>query len=380
MKNIFSSILLLVICQIAIGQIPGTPKIMFKSAYPQTFTISATTSDISSANLTSHVMNNGQTTVTESGILWGTSTPTYISSTNGNVATTSSNTGTITCTLSGLTPGINYFIVAYAITTAGTTYGNVISYEHAVVVSPVTGKKWMAVNLGANNYPANIDDQTGAGDLYQWGRASDGHEKARPLVYLPEQYFNNQGNYVALWVPDNGHRYEYSSSSTVQPLEAEYYENEKERYHRLFIIDRTTNDNNDPNGYNGGMKIDRTTAYGDWLTNFNNTLWQGVNGTNNPCPSGFRIPTATEFDNETALTNRTTAFASFLKLPSTGYRNNNTNFGRSYISLVANGYYWTSTTNYTSFNGSTMYQFLSSTKSKPNTVRATGAAVRCIKN
>jgi hypothetical protein len=385
MKNIFSSILLLVICQIAIGQIPGTPKIMFKSAYPQTFTISATTSDISSANLTSYVIDNGQTQVTESGILWGTSTPTYISSTNGNVATTNSNTGTITCTLSGLTPGINYFIVAYAITTAGTTYGNVISYEHAVVVSPVTGKKWMAVNLGANNYPANIDDQTGAGDMYQWGRFSDGHEKARPLVYLPEQYFNQSGNYVPLWVPANGHRYEWSSSSTVQPLEAEYYENEKDRYHRLFIIDRTNKDVNDPDGYNGGNVIRGTTnpttpnTVGDWLTNFNNNLWQGLNGINNPCPSGFRIPTATEFENETALQSKTTAFASFLKLPNTGFRSNDTRFGRSNIQQINTGYYWTSNTIVSSGNKSIMIVF-STNRSRGTSVRATGAAVRCIKD
>jgi hypothetical protein len=384
-KQLF--VLFLFICNSGLGQVPGTPKILFKSANPQTFTISATTRDISSANLTSYVINNGQTTVTESGILWGTSTPTYISSTNGNVATTNSNTGTITCTLSGLTPGINYFIVAYAITTSGTTYGNVISYEHAVVVSPVTGRKWMAVNLGANNFPANIDDQTGAGDMYQWGRASDGHEKARPLVYNPEQFFNSQGNYVPMWLPDNPHRFEWSSTTTVEPINDDYVE-EKERFHRKFIIDRATPDNNDPNGYNNGQ-ITRgnnpTTpnTFGDWMTNFNNSLWQGLNGINNPCPPGFRIPTVSDFDNETALTNRTTAFASFLKLPATGFRHNNTNFGRSYITpaSVANGYYWTSTTGTSGgTNMSNMYTFLISSRTKPLTVRATGAAVRCIKN
>ena len=201
--------------------------------------------------------------------------------------------------------------------------------------------------------------------MYQWGRASDGHEKARPLVYNPDQFFNSQGNYVPMWLPDNPHRFEWSSTTTVEPINDDYVE-EKERFHRRFIIDRATPDNNDPNGYNGGNITRSNTTpntYGDWMTNFNNSLWQGVNGTNNPCPPGFRIPTATDFDNETALTN--------------------TNFGRSYITpaSVANGYYWTSTTGTSGgTNMSNMYTFLISSRTKPLTVRATGAAVRCIKN
>lgn len=380
MKYIFSSLLFLFICEFATGQVPGTPKIMFKSANPQTFTISATTLNMSSAILTGYVIDNGQTQVTESGILWGTSTPTYTSSTDNNVAITKSSAGTITGTLTELTPLVNYFIVAYSQSASGITYGDVITYEHGVVQSPVTGKKWMAFNLGANNSPANIDDQTGAGDMYQWGRASDGHEKARPLVYNPDQFFNSSGNFVPMWLPDNPHRTDYSSTTTVEPSGDDYLP-EKERHHRKFIIGRTNADVND----NNTPVVPGQTAgtFGDWLITFNNTLWQGVNGTNNPCPPNFRVPTATEFDNETALTNKTTAFASFLKLPNTGFRHNNTNFGRSYITpaSVANGYYWTSTTVLSSnINQSTMYQFLTSSRNKVTTVRATGAAVRCIKD
>ena len=43
----------------------------------------------------------------------------------------------------------------------------------------------------------------------------------------------------------------------------------------------------------------------DWRTPQNNNLWQGVSGTNNPCPAGFRLPTETELETEKELTNAT---------------------------------------------------------------------------
>jgi hypothetical protein len=36
-----------------------------------------------------------------------------------------------------------------------------------------------------------------------------------------------------------------------------------------------------------------TTGY--WRSSFNSNLWQGVNGTNNPCPNNWRIPTNSEW-------------------------------------------------------------------------------------
>jgi hypothetical protein len=66
------------------------------------------------------------------------------------------------------------------------------------------------------------------------------------------------------------------------------------------------------------------TLDGDWRDPKNNDLWQGVFGTNNPCPFGFRVPTSQEVRNEAtaySIINPTTAFNSPLKFPSAGYRN-----------------------------------------------------------
>lgn len=61
----------------------------------------------------------------------------------------------------------------------------------------------------------------------------------------------------------------------------------------------------------------------DWVDPQIHTLWQGVAGTNNPCPSGFRLPTKDEWVAEVALwgsNNAAGAFASSLKLPLAGIR------------------------------------------------------------
>jgi uncharacterized protein (TIGR02145 family) len=55
----------------------------------------------------------------------------------------------------------------------------------------------------------------------------------------------------------------------------------------------------------------------------NNNLWQGVNGVNNPCPNGFRLPTPAEWTSwvsAAGATNAAAAYNSNLKLALAGYR------------------------------------------------------------
>ena len=44
------------------------------------------------------------------------------------------------------------------------------------VTNPSTGKTWMDRNLGASQVATSSTDNLAYGDLYQWGRASDGHQ------------------------------------------------------------------------------------------------------------------------------------------------------------------------------------------------------------
>jgi hypothetical protein len=189
------------------------------------------------------------------------------------------------------------------------------------VTNPETGKTWMDRNLGASQAATSSTDTSSYGDLYQWGRFADGHQcRTSPTTTI--------------------------LSSTDSPG------------HGNFII---------------GM----SSPY-DWRSPQNVNLWQGVNGINNPCPTGYRIPTVAEWEDERASwssNNAAGAFASPLKLPMTGYRgrNNGTLYLVEYL-----GDYWSSAVDGT---GSSYLIFGSSTANTSNaTNRAQGLTVRCIKD
>jgi hypothetical protein len=51
------------------------------------------------------------------------------------------------------------------------------------------------------------------------------------------------------------------------------------------------------NDWDGYFLKENLTPF-NWLSTQDNTLWQGVNGTNNPCPTGYRLPTSAEWQAE----------------------------------------------------------------------------------
>ncbi|WP_439338024.1 FISUMP domain-containing protein [Thalassobellus citreus] len=208
-----------------------------------------------------------------------------------------------------------------------------------------TGQIWMDRNLGAQQIATAYNDHLSYGDLYQWGRGSDGHQ-------------------TIVWISST------ASDSAEQSNDTETL--------------ATTAVPSDGNAWDGKF-IKNDSSSKNWLTTPDVTLWQGVTGTNNPCPSGYRIPTQVEFEAEhnnggtgfwgtgSAQNNRVGAYASVLKLPSVGYRN----FDGSLKTLGITGYYWTSTV-----SGTKMFYlfFNTSNTSYTNVSSAFGLSVRCIKD
>ena len=277
------------------------------------------TSAISGGNIT----DDGGSYIISRGVVWSTSTlPTIALSTktiNGAGA------GNFTSSITGLSQSTTYYVRAYATNSTGTSYGTQISFtttEPIYTVTTSTGRIWMDRNLGATRVATSLIDAQGYGDLYQWGRGKDGHQLRAS---------STTGNIATSDIAGNA----------------------------LFI---TTPGN---------------TVYSDWRTPQNDNLWQGVNGINNPCPAGFRIPTQAEWEAEIQTWSSRTAmgaFASPLKLPSAGFR--------QYDGAINNdgawADYWTSTVSQTQVY---RMNFDSGAAATTNAFpRVWGFSCRCIKN
>ncbi len=178
---------------------------------------------------------------------------------------------------------------------------------------------WMDRNLGASQVCTSFDDEKCYGDLFQWGRGDDGHQ------------IRTSSTTVTL-------------SSTDAPG------------HSDFIIN------------------DSSPWY--WRSTQNNDLWQGVDGINNPCPEGWRVPTETELNTERgswSSKDSDGAFNSTLKWSVAGLRYNDSIFyvdgsgGSVWSSTVTSAY-----SRYLVFGLSDA--FIS------NFGRANGLSVRCLRD
>jgi len=220
----------------------------------------------------------------------------------------------------------------------GTSWVNMVGDAAATAGPPpipsvvsTTGKTWMDRNLGATQVATSSTDADSYGDLYQWGRNTDGHEKRNSAVVAGPVASGNEGS--------------------------------------NFI-----------------------TSGGDWLSTQDDTRWNS--GTeaapvkvtaNDPCPTGFRVPTETELEAErnnggtgfwgtgSLQNNALGAFNSALKLPVAGYRIYSTG---ALANVGSGGYYWSSTVSGTYAR---LLYFTSSNASMFSDARAYGFSVRCIK-
>jgi uncharacterized protein (TIGR02145 family) len=229
------------------------------------------------------------------------------------------------CTDSGTNGELQYFNgVAWVNMVGGTpsllriNFNGLTYYE----VASTTGKIWLDRNLGATQAATSSTDVNSYGDFYQWGRGSDGHQIRTSTTTTTLSSSDTPGN-------------------------------------SSFII-----------------------SSNDWRSPQNNNLWQqGLNGTNNPCPNGYRLPTNEEWNKERESWNKNNgggpdALASPLKLPMPGWRSSN----GALSNVGAYARYWTRTVD---SNGAREIYFYNNTSVQADTnvsVRATGNSVRCIKD
>ncbi len=264
----------------------------------------------------------------------------YKYNTTNNYYSATDNGNNTTFTQSGLTCNTAYTLYVWAYNNCGNstettltqttapcfTCGDNVSFDYRglpVTYGSVNGQNgtcWLDRNIGANQVANAYNDANAYGDLFQWGRLDDGHQ--------------------------------LRISTTTSTLS-----NTSNPGHSKFIIGTI------------------------WYSGSNpDNLWQGVNGINNPCPSGWRLPTDDELNNEANSwlggLNYIGAFQSSLKLTASGYRpasSGSLNYEGS------RGRYWSSTIS--SINPYIKgLKFDNSTSSSADFYRADGMSVRCIKD
>lgn len=233
-----------------------------------------------SADLGGSVTDAGGLNVTQRGICYGLNpNPT----TSDNKVISGEGLGVFKISLQQLKDNSKYYVRAYAINSKGTAFGNeqIINTLSApatprdnttkvVEVKSKTGRIWMDRNLGATQAATSQYDEKAYGHLYQWGRGADGHQERFDSRILSGSTLlsstDNPGNRAFIYTPDSPQ---------------------------------------------------------DWRKPQNDNLWQGINGINNPCPVGYRLPTESEWSLEIATWGNPKsildAFNSPLKLTLGGY-------------------------------------------------------------
>ena len=214
---------------------------------------------------------------------------------------------------------------AWVIIAPGTT-GQVLTFVSGVptwmtttdVYNPTTGRIWMDRNLGATQVATSSTDALAYGDLYQWGRGTDGHQIRTS-----------------------------NTTSTLSSTDVPGHSN--------FILAQNY-------------------PY-DWRSPQNIFLW--VYGINSPCPSGYRLPAIEEWNEEIdtwSSPNAAGAFGSPLKLPVAGSRSR---YNGVLKDVDIFGDYWS----LSAFNEVAEFmEFESSDVGVYDDDRAQGMSVRCIKD
>jgi len=221
---------------------------------PVIFTISAANITASTASSGGSISDDGGSAISSSGVCWSTSLNPDIT---GNTTTDGSAIGSFFSSVTGLSPVTTYYLRSYASNSAGTFYGNEISFVTSVANSVMTdidgniygtvtigSQVWMKENLKVTRYsngdlittttPSTLDitEQlpkyqwayngvenltTRYGRLYTWAAATDSRKICPVVWHLPS---DAEWTVLTNYLVNNGYGFGGSGEQIAKSLAA----------------------------------------------------------------------------------------------------------------------------------------------------------------
>lgn len=290
-----------------------------------TSTITVTVNDVNSNPITDATVTldqgNGSSTISAVTNV-GDGTYTF------NVTSTTADTVTYTATADGVTITQTAGVTFTQTTAEATCLSGAGAAGYGIIT--INGRNWLDRNLGALQVAVATNDPDAYGDLYQWGRSTEGHQVRTSDI-------ND------------------TLATTLDSVQNTDWEGK-------FIVGAndwavTTLDNN------GSIRSQ------SWSTPYDVT-----NNPNQVCPCGYVVPTIQDFrDLNMTVPNATDTF----KLTTAGWREN---IDGNITQENSRAYFWTTTT--VAPNRSTVYGYITSSNSEDQyeiSKRANGYSIRCIK-
>ncbi len=256
---------------------------------------SVTTSAVASLSQTTastggNVTATGGADVTSRGVCWGINPDPVV---EGNYTTDGSGEGTFNSLLTDLVPNTLYYVRAYAVNSAGTSYGEQVEYYHGSITD-IDGNEYPVVRIGTQIWMAENLKTTRFNDGSEIENVTENYDWADITSPAYSLYNNDMDTYG----PKYGAFYNWYAVSTGKLCPSGWHVPSDDEFKTLETYLGMTEEQADelgPRGTDQGSRLKNTFG---WLDNGNGTNTSGFSA----LPGGTRSHMTGAFMNEGYVT------------------------------------------------------------------------------